>query len=65
MFWLQTLLCDSQGDSGGPLVCEKNGIWNLVGIVSWGSSVCSTSTPAVYSRVTKLRAWVDQTIAAN
>uniref|UniRef100_A0A8C1CIQ4 chymotrypsin n=1 Tax=Cyprinus carpio carpio TaxID=630221 RepID=A0A8C1CIQ4_CYPCA len=53
------------GDSGGPLVCEKNGVWTLVGIVSWGSSVCSTSTPAVYARVTKLRAWVDQTIAAN
>ncbi|KAG1943107.1 chymotrypsin-like protease CTRL-1 [Pimephales promelas] len=53
------------GDSGGPLVCEKNGVWTLVGIVSWGSSTCSTSTPAVYARVTKLRAWVDQTIAAN
>ncbi|KAK2913887.1 hypothetical protein Q8A67_002286 [Cirrhinus molitorella] len=53
------------GDSGGPLVCEKNGAWTLVGIVSWGSSVCSTSTPAVYARVTELRAWVDQTIAAN
>ncbi|KAI2662588.1 Chymotrypsin A [Labeo rohita] len=53
------------GDSGGPLVCEKSGVWTLVGIVSWGSSVCSTSTPAVYARVTKLRAWVDQTIAAN
>uniref|UniRef100_A0A3Q4G943 chymotrypsin n=1 Tax=Neolamprologus brichardi TaxID=32507 RepID=A0A3Q4G943_NEOBR len=53
------------GDSGGPLVCEKSGAWTLVGIVSWGSSTCSTSTPAVYARVTKLRAWIDQTIAAN
>ncbi|XP_066569479.1 chymotrypsin B-like [Amia ocellicauda] len=53
------------GDSGGPLVCERNGAWNLVGIVSWGSSRCSTTTPAVYSRVTALRAWVDQTLAAN
>ncbi|XP_033842264.1 chymotrypsin B-like [Periophthalmus magnuspinnatus] len=53
------------GDSGGPLVCEKDNAWTLVGIVSWGSSRCSTSTPAVYARVTKLRGWVDQTLAAN
>ncbi|KAK7944311.1 hypothetical protein WMY93_000039 [Mugilogobius chulae] len=45
-----------------PLVCQKNGAWTLVGIVSWGSSTCSTSTPAVYARVTALRAWMDQTM---
>ncbi|XP_061101729.1 chymotrypsin B-like [Conger conger] len=53
------------GDSGGPLVCEKDGAWNLVGIVSWGSSRCSTTIPAVYARVTALRAWADQILAAN
>ncbi|CAF89120.1 unnamed protein product, partial [Tetraodon nigroviridis] len=55
----------SQGDSGGPLVCEKDGAWTLVGIVSWGSSSCSTTIPAVYARVTMLRGWVDQILAAN
>ena len=55
----------SQGDSGGPLVCQKDNVWTLVGIVSWGSSRCSTSTPAVYARVTELRGWVDQILAAN
>uniref|UniRef100_A0A4W4H260 chymotrypsin n=1 Tax=Electrophorus electricus TaxID=8005 RepID=A0A4W4H260_ELEEL len=53
------------GDSGGPLVCQKAGAWTLVGIVSWGSNTCTTSVPGVYARVTKLRAWLDQTIAAN
>uniref|UniRef100_A0A3Q1C8N9 chymotrypsin n=1 Tax=Amphiprion ocellaris TaxID=80972 RepID=A0A3Q1C8N9_AMPOC len=53
------------GDSGGPLVCQKDNAWTLVGIVSWGSSYCSTSTPAVYARVTELRSWVDQILAAN
>ncbi|XP_023666976.1 chymotrypsin A-like [Paramormyrops kingsleyae] len=53
------------GDSGGPLVCQKEGVWTLVGIVSWGSSTCSTSVPGVYARVTELRAWMDETIAAN
>ncbi|XP_057566757.1 chymotrypsinogen A [Hippopotamus amphibius kiboko] len=53
------------GDSGGPLVCQKNGAWTLVGIVSWGSSTCSTSRPGVYARVTALVSWVQQTLAAN
>ncbi|XP_056382364.1 chymotrypsinogen B [Hyla sarda] len=53
------------GDSGGPLVCQKNGSWTLVGIVSWGSSTCSPSSPGVYARVTELRNFIDQTVAAN
>ncbi|KAM4721217.1 chymotrypsinogen 2-like [Rhinophrynus dorsalis] len=53
------------GDSGGPLVCQKNDAWTLVGIVSWGSSTCSPSSPGVYARVTELRDFVDQIIAAN
>ncbi|CAO2610037.1 Chymotrypsinogen B, partial [Lemmus lemmus] len=53
------------GDSGGPLVCQKDGAWTLAGIVSWGSGVCSTSTPAVYARVTALIPWVQEILAAN
>ncbi|XP_053548691.1 chymotrypsinogen A-like [Bombina bombina] len=53
------------GDSGGPLVCQENGSWTLVGIVSWGSSTCNTSNPGVYARVTFLRSWVDEILAAN
>uniref|UniRef100_A0A4W3JWE7 chymotrypsin n=1 Tax=Callorhinchus milii TaxID=7868 RepID=A0A4W3JWE7_CALMI len=53
------------GDSGGPLVCEMDNSWHLVGIVSWGSSGCSTDFPGVYARVTKFRAWVDEILAAN
>ncbi|XP_072527468.1 chymotrypsin A-like [Salminus brasiliensis] len=52
------------GDSGGPLVCQKGESWTLVGIVSWGSGNCSPAIPAVYARITQLRAWMDQTMAA-
>lgn len=54
-----------QGDSGGPLVCQKDNAWTLVGIVSWGSGMSSTSTPAVYAHVTALRSWMDGITAAN
>ncbi|KAE8607869.1 hypothetical protein XENTR_v10011313 [Xenopus tropicalis] len=69
---LNTMVCagasgasSCMGDSGGPLVCQRNGAWVLAGIVSWGSSTCSPSSPGVYARVSTLRSWMDQTIAAN
>uniref|UniRef100_A0A3Q3MF55 chymotrypsin n=2 Tax=Mastacembelus armatus TaxID=205130 RepID=A0A3Q3MF55_9TELE len=54
-----------QGDSGGPLVCEYNGVWSLVGIVSWGTSNCNVRAPAVYARVSYLRNWINQIVSSN
>ncbi|EPY85059.1 chymotrypsinogen B precursor [Camelus ferus] len=63
--WGASGVSSCMGDSGGPLVCQENGGWTLVGIVSWGSSICSTSTPAVYARVTALIPWVQEILANN
>nr|XP_037863968.1 chymotrypsinogen B2-like [Chlorocebus sabaeus] len=54
-----------EGDSGGPLVCQKDRAWTLVGIVSWGSGTCSTSSPGMYTHVTKLIPWVQEILTAN
>ncbi|KAF7236060.1 Chymotrypsin-like protease CTRL-1 [Varanus komodoensis] len=55
----------ARGDSGGPLVCQKGSVWNLIGIVSWGTSNCSVWAPAVYTRVSQFRNWIEQVVACN
>ncbi|NWQ63422.1 CTRL protease, partial [Neopipo cinnamomea] len=52
-----------QGDSGGPLVYQSANGWMLIGIVSWGTSNCNTHTPAVYTRVSHFRNWINTIIA--
>ncbi|XP_069907035.1 serine protease 42 [Oryctolagus cuniculus] len=47
------------GDSGGALACEFNETWIQVGIVSWIVDCGDTPLPAMYTRVTEYRDWVD------
>uniref|UniRef100_A0A8C2IIY1 chymotrypsin n=1 Tax=Cyprinus carpio TaxID=7962 RepID=A0A8C2IIY1_CYPCA len=54
-----------QGDSGGPLVCESSGVWTLVGSVSWERSTCDPRFPAVYTSISQLRSWINETISSN
>lgn len=56
-------LFSPQGDSGGPLVYQNGNVWTLIGIVSWGSSNCNIRTPAVYTRVSQFRNWIDNIVA--
>jgi secreted trypsin-like serine protease len=50
-----------QGDSGGPLIRNIGSQWFLYGIVSYGDSVCASSTAAgVYTRVSAYIPWIEQ-----
>ena len=49
-----------QGDIGGPLVYLISDVYNLVGVVSFGSpSGCEDGQPFVYSRVTAYLSWIN------
>lgn len=52
-----------QGNSGGGLVCqEETGRWVLTGVVAGGYGCSDPSSPALYTRVSRFRSWVDEVI---
>ncbi|KAF6306976.1 serine protease 48 [Rhinolophus ferrumequinum] len=51
-----------KGDSGGPLSCHIDGVWILIGLVSWGIE-CGKSLPGVYTNVTYYQKWINAIIS--
>uniref|UniRef100_A0A8B9CX55 Peptidase S1 domain-containing protein n=1 Tax=Anser brachyrhynchus TaxID=132585 RepID=A0A8B9CX55_9AVES len=51
-----------KGDSGGPLSCQRDGLWEVHGIVSFGSSWgCNTyKKPTVFTRVSAYIDWINE-----
>jgi len=47
-----------QGDSGGPLMYEKDGVWYLNGVVSYGEKCAVAGYPGVYARVSYYMPWI-------
>ncbi|KAK2141848.1 hypothetical protein LSH36_1032g00001 [Paralvinella palmiformis] len=48
------------GDSGGPLVChDGSGSWHQAGIASFTSGTKPGQVPAVYTKVSEYRSWIE------
>uniref|UniRef100_A0A3Q0QPQ0 Neurotrypsin n=1 Tax=Amphilophus citrinellus TaxID=61819 RepID=A0A3Q0QPQ0_AMPCI len=52
-----------QGNSGGGLVCQtETGRWVLSGVVAGGYGCADPASPALYTRVSRFRSWIDEVI---
>uniref|UniRef100_A0A3B3UI76 Neurotrypsin n=1 Tax=Poecilia latipinna TaxID=48699 RepID=A0A3B3UI76_9TELE len=52
-----------QGNSGGGLLCqEESGRWVVAGVVAGGYGCSDPSSPALYTRVSRFRSWIDENI---
>ncbi|GBM50644.1 Clotting factor B [Araneus ventricosus] len=47
-----------EGDSGGPLLRGAEGLWTLVGVVSFGARCGDPGYPGVYTRVSAYFPWI-------
>lgn len=60
--WLWSVRLSGQGDSGGPLNCQRDGLWDVDGIVSFGSGLsCNMAKkPTVFTRVAAYIDWINE-----
>lgn len=47
-----------KGDSGGPFITEHQGVWYLIGIVSWGKGCGRKGQYGFYTKVDNYHPWI-------
>jgi serine protease len=52
-----------QGDSGGPIINRVDGVWQQVGIVSWGDGCARPNAYGVYTKLQNYTTWISNNIA--
>jgi len=50
------------GDSGGPAVLRVNGVWQLAGTTSFGTTAICGQGPSIYMDSAHHRAWIDSIV---
>ncbi|XP_057682640.1 neurotrypsin-like [Corythoichthys intestinalis] len=57
---------DCRGNSGGGLLCQgEDGQWALAGVVAGIYGCADPSSPALYTRVSRFRSWIDDVTRAD
>jgi len=52
-----------RGDSGAPLMIRhEDESYDVIGVTSFGSNKCDSSTPTVYARVESFLKWIEYVV---
>lgn len=54
-----------QGDSGGPVAVDLEGTQTLIGVVSWGHGCARRLKYGIYTRVSEVADWVNETMGVK
>ncbi|GIY97392.1 chymotrypsin-like protease CTRL-1 [Caerostris extrusa] len=55
---VEATMCNA--DSGAPLIVEKDGIFKVIGILTWNRNDCDERFPTIFTRVSSYLGWMQK-----